>query len=99
MSNMCELQPGIVRLFFDNGLDKAMMQLNSTDKELLKPILMFFITVADQLPIKYQFLVHGVLGSLTVAHLQHDPELVLEFFFRMKPINPKTSQTRFIISE
>ena len=73
---------------FENGLDKALVQLSSTDTELLKPILIFFITVADNMPKKYLYLLHGVQNSLNDNHLKANTELVLEFIFRTKHLRP-----------
>jgi hypothetical protein len=62
---------------FDNGFDKALIALNSTDKELLKPILIFFIAVVDNLPAKHQYLLKGIQNALTPSHLKDNTELCL----------------------
>lgn len=70
LANLCEIENGMIVMLFENGLDKALVQLSSTDKELLKPILMFFITVADNLPLQYRYLLKGVQNSLNAEHLK-----------------------------
>jgi hypothetical protein len=45
MGNLCEIEPPMTRLLFEQGLDKALITLPSTSNDLLKPILIFFITV------------------------------------------------------
>ena len=47
---------------------------------------MFFITIAENVPAKNQYLFEGVMNSLTIDHLKHNTALVLEFLFRMNPI-------------
>jgi hypothetical protein len=51
------------------GLDKALIQLNSNDKHLLKPIMVLMIAVNKKIPSEYRYLIEGVQASLTPQHL------------------------------
>lgn len=69
LGNLCDIEPQTVARLFQLGLDKALLQLKSADKDLLKPIMVLMIALHDQIPEQYKFLEKGVESSLTVAHL------------------------------
>ena len=51
------------------GLDKALIQLNSNDKHLLRPIMVLMIALNKNIPAEYRYLIEGVQASLTPDHL------------------------------
>ena len=54
------------RLFL-HELDK-LIHLNSSDKDLMKLIMLMFMPVSKSIPEEYSYLIAGVPGSLTVRH-------------------------------
>ena len=58
---------------FSLGLDKALINLEATCQNLLKPILIFFITVNEHIKQNYRYLVDGIRQSLSVNHLNASP--------------------------
>ncbi len=67
----------MVNIMFGLGLDKALINLEATSQSLLKPILIFFITVNEHIKQNYRYLVDGIRQSLTVTHIKTSPELCL----------------------
>ena len=58
---------------FSLGLDKALINLEATSQNLLKPILIFFITANEHIKQNYRYLVDGIRQSLSVSHLNASP--------------------------
>jgi hypothetical protein len=80
LANLCEVSEWVTPRLFQLGLDKALLQLNSNDKDLLKPIMLLMIAVSRNIPAEHRFLIEGVQASLTPEHLlSQSLELVLEF--------------------
>jgi hypothetical protein len=52
LANLIEVEPNIVPRLFQFGLDKALLALNSNDKDLLKPILVLMTTLYSYVPIQ-----------------------------------------------
>lgn len=66
LANLCEVSEWVTPRLFQLGLDKALLQLNSSDKNLLKPIMLLMIALSKNIPNEYRFLIEGVQASLTV---------------------------------
>jgi hypothetical protein len=66
LANLCEVSEWVTPRLFQLGLDKALLQLNSSDKNLLKPIMLLMIALSKNIPPEYRFLIEGVQASLTV---------------------------------
>ncbi len=64
LENICSLNHGFVNKLFDLGMDKALMQLNSTNSELFKPVIIFMTSVCPFVSNKYRYLVEGVQKTL-----------------------------------
>lgn len=79
LANLCEVSEWVTPRLFLLGLDKALIQLNSSDKNLVKPIMLLLMAVNRSIPEEYRYLIAGVQGSLTVQHFEQCSELVLEF--------------------
>ena len=63
------------------GLAKALVQLNSSDMQLLKPILALMTALHGRLPPELEVLEKGVEQSLTVLHLNSaGKEATLSYF-------------------
>ena len=80
------------------GLDKALIQLKSNDKDLLKPIMLLMIAVSKNIPAEHRYLIEGVQASLTPDHLASQSlELVLEFLIctEAKKTNPELNAKIF----
>jgi len=56
LANLCEIEAKVTSRLFELGLDKALIKLNSADKDLLKPIMVLMIALHDSLPQQYQYL-------------------------------------------
>ena len=69
LSNLVDLEPAIVPKLCQIGLAKALVQLNSGDMQLLKPILSLMIALHGRLPVELEVLEKGVEQSLTPQHL------------------------------
>ena len=66
LANLCEVAEWVTQRLFLLGLDKALIQLNSSDKNLVKPIMLLLMAVSKSIPAEYRYLIAGVQGSLTV---------------------------------
>lgn len=53
-----------VKTLFKNGLDKALLQLNSSDVHLIKPILILMSNIADFIPSEHRYLLEGIQNTL-----------------------------------
>ena len=70
LANMCEIQPvPIVQRLFDAGLDKALVQVNSSDPNLVKPIIVLMTVICNHVPAKYKFLVTGIQNMIVTGAL------------------------------
>lgn len=49
---------------FGLGLDKALIGLDTTDANILKPILILMTTIADYVPAQYKYLIQVVQNSI-----------------------------------
>lgn len=56
LANLCEIEETVIPKLFQMGLDKALVQLNSADKDLLRPIMVLMIALHDSLPEQYRYL-------------------------------------------
>lgn len=62
------------------GLDKALLKLNSNDKNLLKPIMVLMIAIYKNIPVQFKYLIEGVQQSLSLDHLaSQELDLILSF--------------------
>lgn len=53
-----------VHTLFNIGLDKALMQINSSDAHLIKPILVLMGNIAEYIPKQHKYLLEGVQNNL-----------------------------------
>lgn len=65
IANLCEIAEWVTGRAFQMGLDKALLQLNSNDKNLLRPIMVLMTAVYKNIPSQFKYLVEGVQQSLT----------------------------------
>lgn len=50
LANVCEVSDWVTPRLFQMGFDKALMQLNSQDKTLLKPIMVLMMALNKNIP-------------------------------------------------
>lgn len=53
-----------VNTLFNIGLDKALLQLDSSNENLIKPILVLMANIAEFVPSQYQYLLLGIQNTL-----------------------------------
>ena len=56
LANLVEIEPKVVPKLFELGLDKALIQLNSNDKDLLRPIIELMTLLHSYLPEQFKYL-------------------------------------------
>jgi hypothetical protein len=57
IANLCEISTWVTPLLFKMGLDKALIQLNSNDKNLLKPIMLLMTAISRNIPTEHRYLI------------------------------------------
>jgi len=56
LGNLCEIDSELAPRLFQLGLAKALVQLKSTDQDLLKPIMVLMIALHDNIPEEFKYL-------------------------------------------
>jgi hypothetical protein len=81
-------QPTVKRLF-SQGLDKALLQLDSSNAHLIKPILVLMGNIAEWVPHQHRYLLVAIQNTLTNnpdKYLKEEKycDLIVEFLVNSK---------------
>ena len=69
LANVCEVSDWVTPRLFQMGFDKALMQLNSNDKTLLKPIMVLMMALNRNISAEHRELIRLVQSNLTPEYL------------------------------
>lgn len=70
IANICQIQPvPTIKKLFEIGLDKALMQVNSSDANLVKPMIMLMTVLSTNIPSNFTYLITGIQNMIMTGGL------------------------------